>query len=161
MEIVSIYILIELSLVSTHFLIPCEGHLKQVLHIFGYLNIHNKMSLMFDFNYTIIRHNLFNYITGLVYTWIQSILFLLILLKQGYTKFLFLFLVMTTLQGKIPTDADRRGSWCLWISIPSNGISRSGQAFNQLLLEQRPVPLVRVKNRLIPYIVNYEYLEFQ
>ena len=36
-----------------------EGHIEQVLHIFGYLKIHKKMGLIFDCIYTRIDSKLF------------------------------------------------------------------------------------------------------
>ena len=46
MKIVKIDILIEVSLMSAHLALPREGNLEQVLYIFGYFNIHNKMRLI-------------------------------------------------------------------------------------------------------------------
>ena len=53
-------ILLKVSLISTHLAITLEGHLEQVLHIFGYLNIHKKIILLFDCSYPIIIYNIFN-----------------------------------------------------------------------------------------------------
>ena len=60
MEIGRIDILLEVSIMSTQLALPQEGHLEQVLHIFGYLKIHKKMRLMFDCIYTRITSKLFN-----------------------------------------------------------------------------------------------------
>ena len=35
-------------MMSAHLALPREGHLEQVLHIFGYLKSHKKIRLMFD-----------------------------------------------------------------------------------------------------------------
>ena len=51
MEIGKIEVLIEVSLISTHLVPPREIHLEQVLCIYGFLRIHNKMRLMFDCSY--------------------------------------------------------------------------------------------------------------
>ena len=47
-EIGRVDILLEVSLLSQHLALPREGHLEQVMHIFGYLKIHKKLRLMFD-----------------------------------------------------------------------------------------------------------------
>ena len=41
-------ILLELSLLSQHLVMPHEGHLEQIMNIFGYLKIHKKLRLLFD-----------------------------------------------------------------------------------------------------------------
>jgi hypothetical protein len=38
----------EVSMLSTHLALPREGHLKQALHIFGYLKLHPKKSIYFN-----------------------------------------------------------------------------------------------------------------
>ena len=48
LEIGRIYILLKVSFLSTQLALLCEGHLEEVFKIFGYLNIHKKMNLMFD-----------------------------------------------------------------------------------------------------------------
>ena len=58
-EIGRIDILLEVSLLSNDLALPQEGHIKQVLHIFGYLKIHKKMSLLFDCSYPRISYNIF------------------------------------------------------------------------------------------------------
>lgn len=47
-ELVRVDILLEMSMMSAHLALPREGHLEQVLHIFGYLKCHKKIRLMFD-----------------------------------------------------------------------------------------------------------------
>jgi hypothetical protein len=47
-EIGRIDILLEVSMMSSHLALPRQGHLEQVLHLFGYLKAHKKMRLMFD-----------------------------------------------------------------------------------------------------------------
>ena len=47
-EIGRVDILLETSLMSSYLAMPREGHLEQVLHIFGYLKCHKKMRLLFD-----------------------------------------------------------------------------------------------------------------
>ena len=50
-EIGRVDILLEVSLMSSHLALPRQGHLEQVLHIFGYLKSHKKLRLMFDSDY--------------------------------------------------------------------------------------------------------------
>ena len=40
--------MLETSLISTHLALPRIVHLDQVIHIFGYLNLHPKRKLAFD-----------------------------------------------------------------------------------------------------------------
>ena len=47
-EIGRVDILLEVSLMSPHLALPRQGHLEQVIHIFGYLRTHKKLRLMFD-----------------------------------------------------------------------------------------------------------------
>ena len=47
-EIGRVDILLEVALLSQHLALPRQGHLEQVLHIFGYLKSHKKLRLMFD-----------------------------------------------------------------------------------------------------------------
>ena len=47
-EIGRVDILLEVSLMSTHLALPRQGHLEQILHIFGYLKIHKKLRFLFD-----------------------------------------------------------------------------------------------------------------
>ena len=51
MKIGKIYILLEVSLISTHLVLPQEVHIEKVLHIFGYLKTHNNMRIVLDFRY--------------------------------------------------------------------------------------------------------------
>ena len=41
-------ILLETSLMSAHMALPRIGHLEQVIHMFGYLNLHPKRNISFD-----------------------------------------------------------------------------------------------------------------
>ena len=41
-------ILLEVFLFSSHLSLPSQGHLEQVMHIFGYLKVHTKLRLIFD-----------------------------------------------------------------------------------------------------------------
>ena len=52
-------ILLEVSLLSHHLALPREGHLEQVLHIFGYLKEHKKLILMFDCEQPFVKESLF------------------------------------------------------------------------------------------------------
>ena len=52
-------ILLEISLISTHFALTHEVNIEQVLQIFGYPNIHKKIRLMFDCGYPRIIHRIF------------------------------------------------------------------------------------------------------
>ena len=47
-EIGRVDILLEVSLLSSHLALSRQGHLEQVMHIFGYLKVHKKLRLMFD-----------------------------------------------------------------------------------------------------------------
>ena len=58
-EIGRVDILLETSLMSTYLAMPREGHLEQVLHIFGYLKSHKKMRILFDPAYPQINENWF------------------------------------------------------------------------------------------------------
>ena len=58
-EIGRVDILLEVSMMSAHLALPREGHLEQVLHIFGYLKSHKKLRLMFDSDYPQISANRF------------------------------------------------------------------------------------------------------
>jgi hypothetical protein len=41
----------EVSMVSTQLALPCEGHLQQVNHVFGYLKAKPKKTLAFEPQY--------------------------------------------------------------------------------------------------------------
>ena len=47
-EIGRVDILTEVAMMSQHMCLPRQGHLEQVLHIFGYLKSHKKLRIMFD-----------------------------------------------------------------------------------------------------------------
>ena len=110
MEIGRIDILLEVSLLSTHLSLPREGHMEQVLQIFGYLKIHKKIRLLFDCSYPRISYKLFKEYDWFYFYRYAKRLFLLIFLNQGYMKSPFLCLLMLTLQGEIPPGASRQGN---------------------------------------------------
>ena len=58
-EIGRLDILLEVSLMSSHLALPRQGHLEQVIHIFGYLDQHKKFRLLFDSDYPQISPNKF------------------------------------------------------------------------------------------------------
>ena len=58
-EIGRVDILLEVSMMSTHLALPRQGHLEQVLHIFGYLKSHKKLRLLFDSDHPQISPNRF------------------------------------------------------------------------------------------------------
>jgi hypothetical protein len=58
-EIGRVDILLETSLLSSYLAMPREGHLEQVLHIFGYLKTHAKRKLGFDPRHPVIDENRF------------------------------------------------------------------------------------------------------
>jgi len=58
-ELGRVDILLETSMMSSHLALPREGHLEQVLHIFGYLKNHKKIRLMFDCKEPMINSNKF------------------------------------------------------------------------------------------------------
>ena len=47
-ELGRVDICLEVSMMSSHMALPQEGHLDQVIHIFGYLNNHHNAELVFD-----------------------------------------------------------------------------------------------------------------
>ena len=47
-EIGRVDILLEVSMMSAHLALTSDGHLEQVIHMFGYLKSHKKFRLMFD-----------------------------------------------------------------------------------------------------------------
>ena len=58
-EIGRVDILLETTLMSTYLAMPREGHLEQVLHIFGYLKCHKKMRILFDSGCPKVKENWF------------------------------------------------------------------------------------------------------
>ena len=46
-------------MMSSHLALPRQGHLEQVVHIFGYLKLHKKLRLMFDTDYPVIGNDRF------------------------------------------------------------------------------------------------------
>ena len=50
----------EVSMMSSHLAMPREGHLMQVLHIFGHLNLHHNAEMVFDPSDPAIDENLFD-----------------------------------------------------------------------------------------------------
>ena len=44
---------------STHLALPRQGHIEQIIHIFGYLKIHKKLRLLFDSDQSQISSNRF------------------------------------------------------------------------------------------------------
>ena len=47
-ELGRVHICIEVSMMSSHMAFPREGHLDQLLHIFGYLKKHHNSEMVFD-----------------------------------------------------------------------------------------------------------------
>ncbi len=47
-ELGRVDILLEVSLLSTHLFLPCDGHLQQLLHIYGYLKESPRRRIYFD-----------------------------------------------------------------------------------------------------------------
>ena len=50
-EIVKVNVLLEVSMMYTHLVLPRQGHLEQVIHIFGYLTVHKRLRLLFDLDH--------------------------------------------------------------------------------------------------------------
>jgi hypothetical protein len=50
-ELGRIDIITDVSMLSTHFLLPREGHLEALLHVFAYLGIHHNKRVVFDPTY--------------------------------------------------------------------------------------------------------------
>jgi hypothetical protein len=51
-ELGRIEIITEVSMLSTFFCMPCEGHLDAVYHLFAYLSLHHNARVVFDPTYT-------------------------------------------------------------------------------------------------------------
>lgn len=58
-ELGRVDICLECSMLSSHLAMPREGHLEQVINIFGYLKRHHNAELTFDPTYTDIDYNKF------------------------------------------------------------------------------------------------------
>ena len=58
-ELSRIDICCEVSMMYSHFTLPTEGHLSQVLHIFAYLKKHHNSALVFDPSYPDVNINIF------------------------------------------------------------------------------------------------------
>ena len=58
-EIGRVDILLETTLMSTYLAMPREGHLEQVLHVFGYFKCHKKMRILFDSGCPKVKENWF------------------------------------------------------------------------------------------------------
>jgi hypothetical protein len=52
---------VEVSMMSSHLALPCEGHLKKIYHIFAYLKAHVNTEIVFDPMPLIIEMTLFEY----------------------------------------------------------------------------------------------------
>jgi hypothetical protein len=50
-ELGCIDIITEVSMLSTHLCLPCEGHLKAFFHVLAYLGRHNNVRVVFDPTY--------------------------------------------------------------------------------------------------------------
>ena len=58
-EIGRLDILLEVSMLSHHLALPREGHLEQVMHIFGYLKMHPKRKIAFDPDHPVVDERRF------------------------------------------------------------------------------------------------------
>ena len=58
-ELGRVDICLEVSMMSSHLALPRQGHLEQVIHIFGYLNSHHNTELCFDPTYPDIDYDSF------------------------------------------------------------------------------------------------------
>ena len=58
-EIGRVDILLEVAIMSSHLALPRQGHLEQVIHIFGYLKRHPKLRLMFDSDHPKVNNSRF------------------------------------------------------------------------------------------------------
>jgi hypothetical protein len=47
-ELGHVNIITEVSLLSAHNVMPCEGHLEAVYHVFAYLRKHKCLRIVFD-----------------------------------------------------------------------------------------------------------------
>lgn len=59
MELGRIDICLETSMMSSHLALPREGHLDQVLHMFGYLKKYHNAELVFDPSYPALDEGFF------------------------------------------------------------------------------------------------------
>ncbi len=50
---------VEVSMMSSHLALPCEGHLKDIYHTFAYLKAHSNTEMVFDPTPPVINMNLF------------------------------------------------------------------------------------------------------
>ena len=50
----SVDICCELSMMSSHLALLCEGHLKELLYIFAYLRKYHDSEMVFDPSYTVV-----------------------------------------------------------------------------------------------------------
>ena len=48
LQFVRVDILLEVSLLSQHMVLPSKGHIEQALHIIGHLKEHKKLIIIFD-----------------------------------------------------------------------------------------------------------------
>ena len=48
MELGSVDINVEVSMMSSHLAMPREGHMQELLHVFAYLNKHMNTEMVFD-----------------------------------------------------------------------------------------------------------------
>ena len=58
-ELGRVDICLEVSMMLSHLALPRIGHLKQVLHIFGYLKQHHNAEIVFDPSDPVVDENLF------------------------------------------------------------------------------------------------------
>jgi hypothetical protein len=58
-ELGRVDICLECSILSSHLALPREGHLQQVLNIFGYLKKHHNTEIVFDPTLPVIDYRLF------------------------------------------------------------------------------------------------------
>ena len=117
-------ILLEISLLSSYLAMTRIGHLEQLFHIFGYLELHPKSKLGFDPAYLVINEKSFQYLNGMSFIGIPvkqfqgGIQFIEVIVYQ-HTTFL-----MQTMLGTPRRDGIRLAHCCYVISRQSYGSER-------------------------------------
>ena len=84
--------------------LPREGHLEQVIHIFGYLKQKKKLRIAFDPDDPQINPDCFKNMTGKSSTGIQRKIYLQICLNPEDCLCQFMYLLMLTMQVIKPTE---------------------------------------------------------
>ena len=137
---------------STHLALPREVHILQLIHVFTYLNIHNKMGLVFIWLYIRIRPNLFKeYYWFYFYRYTKEAIHLHMPESRVNEVSIYAF-VDYDIARKNSSSCNQTGSWYLIISLPSAGIAIVRQMLKQVILEQSSFPWRQVRIYLMTYV---------